>query len=115
MKHLTQWVKNNRDLILVGACLVGTAGLVGGALVILKSEDTSTPDSIREVFKNFSGRKDHNFVGLIGLGSDGDLWAHPINAHSFKIGHTDGQIMHYSEYPHEGMNPGHLEIVENNS
>lgn len=103
MKKIKQWLQENGDVILIGAGVTCMAAIVGATcFYLLKDEDSS---GVGEVFRNFNGNKHHDFAGLLGMGQDGSLWAHPVNANSFMIGQSDGVTMQYCEYSPPELDP----------
>lgn len=123
MQNIKQWVKDNQDLIALGA-LVGmaTAATIGVVVITRKSVATQNliasrvpaPGTKYSVPDKFSG---HNFAGLVSQGEQGDLWAHIDSdpaMEPFKIGHIDfeNKMAYYSEYPHAGPCPEAVSAAE---
>lgn len=110
MSKFKKWVQDNGDLLLIGAGVTCMAAIATATCVyLLKDEDG---DGVREVFRSFNGNDHHDFAGLLGMGRDGSLWAHPVNAHSFMIGQSDGVTMQYCEYSPPGLDVTDLDAVE---
>lgn len=107
MNKFKQWAKDNKDLLIIGGCFAGVTAITVALVIAARDED-----GVGEVFRNFSGHEDHNFAGLLGMGKDGGLWAHPVNAHSFQIGQTDGVTMQYCEYTPPDVDVTDLASVE---
>ena len=111
MQNLKQWVKDNQDLIALGA-LVTVCAAATTAIVIVTKNSVATQNRLasptisrsKSLPEKFQG---HNYAGILSIGEKGDLWAHPDGARAFRTGQLDAenQRMFYGEYKYEGLPP----------
>ena len=108
--QIKQWIKENQDLIALGAfATVCAAATV--SIVVLTKNTMNTQNRIvaRVPAKNplpgkFQG---HDYAGLLSIGEKGDLWAHPDQAKPFRAGQIDkvNGRMFFGEYSYDGLPP----------
>ena len=112
MQNLKQWVKDNQDLIAIGA-FVTVCAAATTAIVIVTKNSVATQNRIASPFvppaKNPLPEQfqDHDYAGLLSVGQKGDLWAHPDGAKAFRTGQIDtaNKRMFFGEYQYNGLPP----------
>lgn len=114
MQNLKQWVKDNQDLIALGA-LVTVCAAATTAIVIVTKNSVATQNRLASPAIPRSNPlpgpfQKHDYAGLLSIGEQGDLWAHPdtsANATPFKVGQADfeNRVMYYSEYQYDKFPP----------
>ena len=118
MTSIKEWIKDHKTEIYLGAIL-GVAVVAGGAAIAYTRKNgvgsvALPPRPYLDPSAAPAGFEKHDYAGLISMGPEGDLWAHPDSnppGMHFKIGHVDApnHQVYYTEYPHDGPMPELLE------
>ena len=116
MQNLKQWVKDNQDLIAIGA-FVTVCAAATTAIVIVTKNSVATHKTIASPYVAAANKimknplpeqfQDHDYAGLLSVGQKGDLWAHPDGAKAFRTGQLDtaNKRMFFGEYQYNGLPP----------
>lgn len=116
MTSIKEWVKEYKTEIALGVVL-GVVVVAGGAAIAYTRKNgvgSTNPRLYLDPAAAPKGFEKHDYAGLISLGPEGDLWAHPDSdppGMHFKIGHVDApnHQVYYTEYPYDGPMPELLE------